>query len=136
MRARPLTPNRHLPVLNPDTPQGSRMIKDIDRKVCRGEIKPKRVFFKVAKAYEKVTAEKALLEKDIEKRKAAKELDKAACGSNKRTRFPQGELFDQEHRETHKEELKERKRAETEAREKKRAEARRRKKRQPSPLQE
>ncbi len=86
------------------------------RGVQRGEIPPKTAILKMSKAFERVEAEKVLLEKDLEKRWAAEELDKAARGSNKRTRFPQGQLFDQKYQENHAQELQARKDAEKEGR--------------------
>jgi len=54
-----------------------------------------------------VSAKNVLLEKDAERWKAAEELVKVARGSNKRTRFPQGQLFHQKYQEDHAEELSE-----------------------------
>ena len=70
-----------------------------------------------------------LLEKDLEKRQAAEELDRAARGSGKRTRFPQGHVFHQAYADTHAEELAGRKAAEAERRRVKRNAAARDKRR-------
>ena len=53
-------------------------------------------------------AERSLLEKDIERRDAATELDQVARSHGKRTRYPLGQLFDQKYQEDHAEELAER----------------------------
>jgi len=50
------------------------------RGVQRGEISPTTAILKMSKASERVEAEKVLLEKDLEKRYAAEELDKAGRG--------------------------------------------------------
>ncbi len=59
-----------------------------------------------------------LLEKDLERRRAAEELDKVARASNKRTRFPHGASFDQKYQEEHAEELAERREAEKQSQKK------------------
>ena len=78
---------------------------------------------KVLKAFQKVAAEKTLLEADITRRDAAAALDRAARASKKRTRFPQGQLFDQQYQDQHEAELAQRKATELESREKKKADA-------------
>ena len=68
--------------------------------------------------------EKQLLEQDLERREAASQLDRVARGSNKRQRFPQGQLFDQKYQEDHAEELAKRKREENDRKKTKRSSAR------------
>jgi len=67
------------------------------------------------------------MEKDAERQEAAEELDKVARGSEKRTRFPLGHLFDQKYQEVHAEELSERRQAEEQRKAQKKARGRPRK---------
>lgn len=53
-----------------------------------------------------------LLEKNLERREAAEQLDRATRGSGKRQRFPQGHLFNPNYRELYAEQLAERRREE------------------------
>ncbi len=78
----------------------------------RGEVSPLTAFHKTAKAFARADAKRVLAEQDVAKLQASQELDQAARASNKRTRYPQGHLFDQEYQEEHAEELAERKREE------------------------
>ncbi len=105
MRARQTTPETRITPVTPITPHNKATSQAMVRGVQRGEILPTTAILKMSKAFERVEAEKVLLEKDLEKRWAAEELDKAARGSNKRTRFPQGQLFDQKYQEDHAQEL-------------------------------
>ncbi|WWC94365.1 hypothetical protein V866_001207 [Kwoniella sp. B9012] len=105
-------------VSGPETPEDSRVLQALDRSVRRGEVDPKTAFFKTQKALEKISAEKVLVEVELNKRKAAEELDKEARGSKKQTRYPKGKFFDQKYQETHATELSERKEREREAMEK------------------
>ena len=116
MRARQTTPETRITPVTPITPHNKATSQAMVRGVQRGENSPTTAILKMSKAFERVEAEKVLLEKDLEKRWAAEELDKAARGSNKRTRFPQGQLFDQKYQEDHAQELQARKDAEKEGR--------------------
>lgn len=95
MRANPITPERELELFSPITPQSARMVQQLNCQVRQGVLSPTKALLKTEKGFEKLFAEKVLLEKDIEKRKAAEELDRVAKGSKKRTRFPQGHVYDQ-----------------------------------------
>ena len=120
MRVQHTTPEPTVDPVTPVTPHDRRSYQIMNDTLRSGEISPTTAYGKMAKAYEKSQAENVLLQKDLEKWRAADELDKAARGSNKRTRFPQGHLFDQKYQEDHAEELQERKEAEKEGRAKKR----------------
>ena len=127
MRAVASTPEPPSHQTEPKTPHNVRMIQEMDRQVRRGEISPTKAFLKTSKAFIKLSAKTVLLEQDQAKRQAANELDLAARRSNKRTRFPQGHLFDQKYQEEHAQELAERKEREKQSKGKKKAAARPRK---------
>ena len=124
MRARPITPPPAAARFHPETPQTSVGIRDIVSKVRRGEVDPVAALLKTVKALELSQAEVVLLKADLARRVAAEELDRSARGSKKRTRFPQGELFNQEYQDSHAAELAERREAEKQSREKKKGRAR------------
>jgi cell division protein FtsB len=65
---------------------------------------PPRVFLDDRYQTAELVAKVEFLEADIERRDAAEALNKAARGGGKRTRYPQGQLFDTDHRERHVEE--------------------------------
>ena len=116
MRALPVTPEPILPSNQLQTPQSERMLQAMNRQLRRGEISPSKAYEKVSKAFSKQSATIVLLEKDAERHEAAAQLDRAARGSRKRTRYAQGQLFDQKYQEDHAEELAERRRAEEQRR--------------------
>ncbi|WVW81829.1 hypothetical protein I302_103826 [Kwoniella bestiolae CBS 10118] len=132
MIGRQPTPPLQLEVNGPETPEDSRALQALDRSVRRGEVDARTAFFKTQKALEKVAAEKVLVEVELNKRKAAEDLDKEARGSKKQTRYPRGQLFDQKYQETHATELAERKEREREAMEKSKLKNRPKKKRHAS----
>ena len=123
MRGRVVTPEPQTARTKPETPQNVRMGQTIDRQLRQGNITAEMAYKKVLKAFQKVAAEKTLLEADIARRDAAAALDRAARASKKRTRFPQGQLFDQQYQDQHEAELAQRKATELESREKKKADA-------------
>jgi len=127
MRALPVTPERSLVPTVPITPHNDRMVQAMDRQLRKGEISPTTAYHKLSKFTAQVTAKNVLMEKDAERQEAAEELDKVARGSNKRTRFPQGQLFDQKYQEDHLEELSERRQAEEQRKAPKKARGRPRK---------
>ena len=90
---------------DPETPHSAQTLHALDQKLRQGEISPTSSARKVRKALEKAFAEKVVMERDLERRDAAAELDRAARGNGKRKRFPQGYLFDHNYRESHAEEL-------------------------------
>jgi hypothetical protein len=120
---RALTPDREIPCIEPETPHNTCMQQAINRQLCRGEISPSTAYRKTSKALEKAWAERVVIEKDLEKRQAADKLDKEAKGGGKSTRFPQGQLFDQQYQEEHAGELEERRGREKEGCAKKKAAA-------------
>ena len=79
-------------------------------------VSPSTAFEKMRKGFARNEAEKVLMREDIERRQAARDLDKVARGSKKRTRFPQGHIFNQEYQDAHPDELAERKATEEENR--------------------
>lgn len=85
----------------------------------RGEISPGKAFRKTEKALAESLARTVLLERDLERREATEQLDKAARGSGKKRRFSQEHLFDQDYRDQHAESLAKRKREEEQRREEK-----------------
>ena len=93
----------------PETPHNQRTRQILDRALRRGEISPGTAYGKVSRALERSEARNELAVFDEEKRKAAAELDQLARGSKKRTRFPQGQLFDHTYMLDHAEELETRK---------------------------
>ena len=127
MRARPVTPEPVVSARLPQTPHSERMVQAMNRQLRRGEISPSKAFEKVSKGFSKQLATIVLLEKDMERREAAAELDQAARGSKKRTRYAQGQLFDQKYQEDHAEELAKRKEAEEGKKQAKKARGRPRK---------
>ena len=106
-KGRPITPDRQdLPgPRSPETPHTSQASQAIDRMFRRNEISPGTAYRKFRKGFDQMAAKNVLLEKDLERREAAEKLDRAARGSNKRQRFPQGHLFDSEYAEDHAQEL-------------------------------
>jgi hypothetical protein len=54
---------------------------------------------------EKVMTENTFLHDELARRRVADELDRAARGGNKRTRYPEGFIFNQEWIEAHPEEI-------------------------------
>ena len=128
MRARSVTPPPTIPLsLEPETPRTLRTLRTIKSKVRTGEIKLQMGFDKAIRALETSLAEKELLEQDLARRTASERLDREVRGSGKRTRFPQGELFDSAYQDAHAEELVARKDREKEARQKRKGKGRARK---------
>lgn len=128
MRAIPVTPERDLVPTVPITPHNDRMVQAMNHQLRKGEISPTTAFLKLSKFSSLQSSKIVLLEKDLERRRAAEELDKVARASNKRTRFPHGALFDQKYQEEHAEELAERREAEKQRKEPKKAVGRPRRK--------
>lgn len=124
MGALPVTPPPLSDITLPNTPHNRQSLQYINRKVRQGNLEAKTAFFKTEKALDRALAENILLREEIQKRQASGELDKAARAGGKRTRFPQGHVFDQKYQEDHAEKLALRKEAERQAREKRAAEAR------------
>ena len=120
MGALPRTPERVIDRHSPETPVTQRQLRRLDTQARRGELRAEELISKYKKATEKLVAKVEFLEADIERRDAAEALNKAARGGGKRTRYPQGQLFDTDHRERHVEELAARKEREKQAREQKR----------------
>lgn len=112
MGARATTPEPLSHRIEPTTPHSARTIQAIDRKVRRGELSPTKAFHKTSKAVVKADAKRVLAGQEVAKLRASQEVDRAARASNKRTRFPQGHLFDQHYQEAHAEEIAEQKREE------------------------
>ena len=88
-----------------ETPRCNRTLHALDNRLRLGEISPGSSARKVRKALEQLLAEKVVMQRDLERRDAAAELDRMARSHGKRQRFPQGQLFDQRYQEEHAEEL-------------------------------
>ena len=89
----------------PETPHDRQSRQALDRARRRGEISPGTAYDKLSRALERSEARNELTAFDLEKRREADELDRVARGSKKRTRFPQGQLFDHTYMVDHAEEL-------------------------------
>ena len=110
--------------LVPKTPRCNRTLRALDQRLQSGEISPTSSARKVRKGLEDALAHMVVLERDIEWRKASDEQDREARSQGKRTRYPQGQLFDQLYHDEHAEELAERRGAEEGRKRKRKAKAR------------
>ena len=104
-------PPQAVPII-PETPRCNRTLHALDIRLRNGEISPGLSARRIRKGLEEVLAEKVVMERDLERREAAAEVDRAARGTGKRQRFPQGQLFDQQYHDEHAEELAERRETE------------------------
>ncbi|EIW69290.1 hypothetical protein TREMEDRAFT_15010, partial [Tremella mesenterica DSM 1558] len=111
----PPPPENQNPLI-PTTPTTMTSLSELDQMIQRGEITPRSTLKKTRSGLEKVMAEKILLERDMSYRQAAEELDREAR-SKKRQRYPQGHLFSLEYRDSHADELEDRRVVETQRRE-------------------
>ncbi|ADV23647.1 Hypothetical Protein CGB_G6130W [Cryptococcus gattii WM276] len=108
----------------PLTPNNFRILRANNLAVKKGELDPRVALEKTEKALAKALADKALLECELKGFRAAEQATRAARGSRKRQRYPEGQLFDPLYQEEHAGELVVRKAEEEEARRKRRRTAR------------
>ena len=117
---RELQPSQDI-VSTPRTPQ---TLKRHKRSRRQGDIDKKQDIMKLEKALEIEMSQKAMLQAQVDRDQAARQLEKAARGKRKRVNYPHGQVFDPEHREEHAEALADRKARETEARRRRQAKER------------
>ena len=111
---RPVTPPPINASTYPVTPHTIRQLQSINCSICSGAVNPEKAIEKAEKGLAKSLTEIELLRYELETIRAGQELDRVArC--KKRTRLPQGEVFGQQYREDHLEELAERKEKEVAA---------------------
>ena len=100
----PITPPKEIPSaalsIIPETPHTPRHLRTLVSASNRGEIPSEIAISKLQKGFERALADAVLMEQDLRKREAAEALDRAARTST-RTRYPQGQLFDQKYQEEH-----------------------------------
>ena len=116
MRARTFTPEAPEHRMVPQTPHDTGTRIALRTLLRQNIISPGTAFEKMEKGFQMMEAERLLLAQDIERRQAAEELDRAARASRKRTRFPQGNVFDEGYADAHAEGLASRKAGEEDRR--------------------
>lgn len=101
MRAETATPPSNDVSVNHSTPQSSHMIRTMELQVKSGSLDAVTAFHKTSKVLQTVLAEKVLLERDLEERRASKTAKRGARGRRKITRFPNGHAYSQRYQEEH-----------------------------------